>query len=264
MESTSLLLINAFLVSGWLFLFWLMSIPLRNVAIVDIAWGMGFVLISWCSAWCTSHEGINRWLLPVLVTLWGLRLSLYLLWRNHNKPEDKRYRAMREHRGQTFVYSSLWIVFGLQALLIWIVSLPVQIGIYHASPEWSVLHVIGVVLWLIGFLFETVGDYQLACFLATRESTQMVMDRGLWKYTRHPNYFGDFLVWWGFYLISLAGVAEFVWWTVIGPVIMSILLMRVSGVTLLEQTLRQSRPAYDAYCRRTSSFFPWFPRNGMA
>ena len=170
---------------------------------------------------------------------------------------------MREHRGEGFVYSSLWIVFGLQALLIWIISLPVQLGIYYAVDDWHALHVMGLVLWVTGFLFETVSDYQLASFLTKRKTGEEVMDKGLWRFTRHPNYFGDFLVWWGFFFISLAGVATQVWWTVIGPVIMSILLMRVSGVTLLEQSLLKSRPAYADYCRRTNSFFPWFPRRAF-
>ena len=255
-----ILLWNGAAVLGWMLLFWLMSIPLRNVAIVDLAWGLGFILVANLTLILTGIEGISSWLLPLLTTIWGLRLSGYLYWRNHGKPEDKRYQAMRQHRGDGFVYSSLWIVFGLQAVILWIVSLPVQIGIREAVPRWHALHLIGIALWLAGFLFETIGDYQLARFLADPASRGQVMNRGLWRYTRHPNYFGDFLVWWGLYLVSIAGTDVSTWWTIIGPLLMSFFLMRVSGVTLLESTLKTSRPGYAEYIRQTSAFFPWWPR----
>ncbi|HQR08634.1 MAG TPA: DUF1295 domain-containing protein, partial [Gemmatales bacterium] len=124
-----LFFINATVVAGWMLLFWLISIPLRNVAVVDIAWGLGFVLVAFATAWICPGEGINRWLLPVLVGIWGCRLSGYLAWRNHGKPEDKRYQVMREYRGTSFVWSSIYLVFGLQAVILWIVSLPLQVGI---------------------------------------------------------------------------------------------------------------------------------------
>jgi len=254
------MLISALVVVCWMLLFWLASIPLRNVAIVDIAWGLGFVLVAVVSAICAGGDGINRWLLPLLTIIWGVRLSGYLAWRNHGKPEDKRYQAMREHRGASFVYSSLWIVFGLQAAILWIVSLPLQVGIYYAASEWHPLHVIGLVVWLVGIVFESVGDYQLARFKSDPASAGQVMDRGLWHYTRHPNYFGDFLVWWGLFLVSLAGTVALTWWTIAGPLLMSWFLMRVSGVPLLEQSLRNTRPQYADYIRRTNAFFPWFPK----
>lgn len=250
---------NGAAVLGWMLLFWLMSIPLRNVAIVDLAWGLGFIIVANLTLILTGIEGISSWLLPLLTTIWGLRLSGYLYWRNHGKPEDKRYQAMRQHRGESFVFSSLWIVFGLQAVILWIVSLPLQIGIREAVPRWHALHLLGILLWLFGFLFETIGDYQLARFLADPASQGRVMNRGLWRYTRHPNYFGDFLVWWGLYLVSIAGTEVSTWWTIIGPLLMSFFLMRVSGVTLLESTLKTSRPGYAEYIRQTSAFFPWRP-----
>ena len=261
MSLTSLLLINATVVAGWLFLFWLFSIHLRNVAIVDIAWGLGFVLVAITSSLVTTGDGINRWLLPVLVGLWGFRLSTYLAWRNHGKPEDKRYRAMRDYRGLSFVYSSLWIVFGLQAVILWIISLPVQLGIHTAVNDWHSLHFIGIIIWLIGFLFETVSDYQLARFLGNPSSKGQVMNRGLWRYTRHPNYFGDFLIWWGLFLIAVAGTWSGTWWTMIGPLLMSYLLMRVSGVPMLEEILKTTKPDYADYVQRTNGFFPWWPKS---
>jgi len=259
MRVANYLMINATIVSGWMLLFWLCSVPVRNVAIVDIAWGLGFVLVAIVSALLPSSESVNQWLMPVMVAIWGCSLSGYLAWRNYGKPEDKRYRAMRDHRGKAFVYSSLWIVFGLQTVLLWILALPVQMGIFQTDPGWHLFHLVGIILWLVGFLFETIGDYQLARFLCDPDSRGKVMDRGLWKYTRHPNYFGDFLVWWGIYFVSLAGAAGN-WWTVIGPLLISFLLMRISGVPMLEQNLRLSRPGYAEYARSTNSFFPWWPK----
>lgn len=255
-----LFLINAVVILSWMLLFWLLSIGLRNVAIVDIAWGLGFVLVAITSQLCSASDGINHWLLPVLVGLWGCRLGLYLAWRNLGKPEDKRYRVMRDLRGPAFVYSSLWVVFLPQGALILLISLPIQAGIQEANITWHPLHIPGITLWTTGLLFEAVSDYQLARFLADPGSKGQVMNRGLWYYTRHPNYFGDFLVWWGIYCVALAGTTEHIWWTIIGPLVMSFLLMRVSGVPLLEQTLKTTRPGYADYILRTNSFFPWWPK----
>lgn len=244
----------------WMFLFWLCSIPLRNVAIVDIAWGLGFVLVANVTMLLTESSGVNAWLLPLLTTIWGCRLSIYLYLRNRDKPEDKRYRAMREYRGSRFVYSSLWVVFGLQAVILWIVSLPVQMGVIHASAHWHLLHFMGLVLWAVGFIVEAVADYQLARFQQNPGNAGQVMNRGLWRYSRHPNYFGDFMVWWGLYVVSMAGTDGMTSWTVIGPVLITYLLMRVSGVPMLESTIRVTRPGYADYVKNTNAFFPWLPR----
>ena len=198
-------------------------------------------------------------LLPVLVTIWGLRLSIYLGRRNRGKREDFRYRAMRERFGAAFPVVSLGVLFLLQAGLAWIVSLPVQAGIQGSVGEsWRSLFVVaGTVLWGIGLAFETVGDVQLARFKRDVESKGRVLDRGLWRYTRHPNYFGDFLVWWGLFVIAAATGA---WWTFVGPIVMSVLLIRVSGAGLLERTIGERRPGYADYVRRTSGFFPRPPK----
>jgi steroid 5-alpha reductase family enzyme len=150
-------------------------------------------------------------------------------------------------------------VFGLQAALSWVVSLPVQGGQVPADPDGLVLlDYVGIVVWATGLAFESIGDWQLARFKADPANLGEVMDRGLWRYTRHPNYFGDFLVWWGLYLVALATVDA--WWTVVGPLVMSVLLIRVSGAALLERSLRKRRPGYEDYVRRTSAFFPRRPR----
>ena len=198
-------------------------------------------------------------LVAVLTTLWGLRLAGYLASRNLGKGEDYRYQAMRRRLGARFPLVSLFTVFGLQGVLMWIVSLPVQTAQVPDTPSGLVaLDFAGIGLWCAGMFFETVGDLQLARFKADPGNGGRVMDRGLWRYTRHPNYFGDFCVWWGLYAIALAtGDA---WWAVVGPLVMSVLLLRVSGVTLLERHMEKRRPGYDEYARRTSEFFPRPPR----
>jgi steroid 5-alpha reductase family enzyme len=248
-------LLNACVIAGLMLTVWLISLPLRNVSIVDIAWGLGFVLVAWTSFSARPLSESNL-LLPLLTTIWGLRLSGYLAWRNIGKPEDYRYREMRYQRPRSFPIRSLLTVFALQGVLMWIIALPLQTVDLSGTPS-VVLMVIGVLLWVTGFVFESVGDWQLARFKSDPTNSGRVMDRGLWRYTRHPNYFGDFLVWWGFYLIAAAGGA---WWTVFSPILMSFLLIRVSGVALLERSLKTNRPGYEDYVARTSSFFPWPPR----
>jgi steroid 5-alpha reductase family enzyme len=195
--------------------------------------------------------------LAILVTIWGLRLSGYLAWRNWGKPEDYRYAAMRTNHGRWFPIVSLFTVFGLQGTVMWIVSLSIQVSMVRGS-SWHAGVWFGLGLWLIGLFFEAVGDYQLAAFKADPAHRGRVMDRGLWRYTRHPNYFGDFLVWWGHYFI--AAEPNTWWWTIISPVLMSFLLIRVSGVKLLENSLRTRVTGYDTYLRETSAFFPRIPK----
>ena len=251
-----ILLLNACVIAGLMLTVWLISLPLRDVSIVDIAWGLGFVLVAWTSFLAGTSSERNL-LLPVLTTAWGLRLSGYLAWRNIGKPEDYRYREMRNYRPRSFPIRSLLTVFALQGLLMWIIALPLQT--VHPSGTPSVmLMTIGALLWVIGFAFESIGDWQLARFKADPTNTGRVMDRGLWRYTRHPNYFGDFLVWWGFYLLALASGSP--WWSVVGPLVMSVLLMKVSGVTLLEKSLKHRKQGYAEYVARTNTFFPWWPR----
>jgi steroid 5-alpha reductase family enzyme len=189
----------------------------------------------------------------VLVTVWGTRLSTYLAIRNLGHGEDYRYQAMRRRWGRRFPLVSLGTVFILQATLMWIVSLPVQLTMEMSDdPGWPAF--IGIAVWGVGMLFETIGDWQLARFKRDPDNAGKVMDRGLWRLTRHPNYFGDFCVWWGLFLVAVTGVSML--WTMIGPILMSTLLLRVSGVALLEKTITSRRPGYADYVRRTSAFFP--------
>jgi steroid 5-alpha reductase family enzyme len=237
---------------------WLASIPLRDVSIVDPAWGPAFVLVAVVAALTADGCLGRRWLLAAMTGVWGLRLGMYLLVRKlGDRSEDRRYAAMRERRGAAFVPWSLVMIFGLQGLLVLIVSLPVQVAAGRGGSL-SAAVIPGVLLWLIGVGFESVGDEQLRRFKARPDSKGQVMDGGLWRYTRHPNYFGDFCVWWGLWLVALT--AGGTWWTFIGPVVMSILLIRVSGAGLLEKDIGDRRPGYVDYVRRTSGFFPLPPK----
>jgi steroid 5-alpha reductase family enzyme len=261
----SLFLTNLAVITGLMVLLWLVSLTLANASIVDIFWGLGFVTVAWLSCWLAQGHGPRAVLLVALTSVWGLRLSGYLAWRNLGHGEDPRYRAMRERIGERFWLVSLGTVFGLQGLLIAVISLPLQAGLHApALAHVTVLQGAGALVWLVGILFEAVGDLQLARFKANPANADAVMDRGLWRYTRHPNYFGDFLVWWGLYLVAVSDLdgLRTLGWTAVGPAIMSFLLMRVSGVPLLERSLRQRRPGYEAYIRRTSAFFPRPPRAG--
>lgn len=251
------LLTNLAVIATVLVVLWCLSLKLRNASIVDIFWGCGFVLIAWVSLSASGRLSSKPLILTILVSVWGLRLAGYLAWRNIGKPEDYRYAAMRERHGKRFPVVSLFTVFGIQGLLMWIIALPLQVGISQ-SQDWHPLTAIGVILWIAGLLFEAVGDYQLASFKADAANDGRVMNRGLWRYTRHPNYFGDFLVWWGFYMVAIE--SDSWWWTIIGPLVMSFLLIRVSGVRLLESSLRKRVGGYEEYVRDTSAFFPLPPK----
>jgi len=237
---------------------WLVSLLLKNSSIVDIFWGTGFVILAWVYFVLTPDGFMTRKLiLVILVSIWGLRLSLYILWRNLGKPEDFRYQKWREESSSRWWWKSYFQVFMLQGLLLWIISTPLLAAQIHPAPErLTVLDIFGVVLWAFGFYFETTGDLQLARFKANPVNRGKVLEHGVWRYTRHPNYFGDAAQWWGYFLIATANGG---WWTIFSPILMTTLLMRVSGVTLLERTL-EIRPGYKEYIEKTSAFIPWFPR----
>jgi steroid 5-alpha reductase family enzyme len=232
---------------------WILSLPLRNVSIVDSLWSLLFVLAGGTYAMTSAVAMSARTLLVLtLVTLWALRLSVYITWRNRGHGEDPRYQAIRARNEPNFSFKSLYLVFGLQAVMAWIISLPLLGAVLSVRPL-GPLDAAGALAWLLGFTFEAGGDWQLARFKADPKNRGRVMDRGFWRYTRHPNYFGDFCVWWGLYLIAVSAGA---WWSFLGPLLMSVLLMRVSGVTLLEKDIGERRPQYADYIRRTNAFFP--------
>ncbi len=237
-------------------LLWLISLALKDASIVDIFWGLGFVVVAWICYFATNGFAPRKLLLTTLVTIWGLRLALYLFWRNHGKGEDYRYQSMRKRIGKNFPLVSLVVVFVFQGVLIWLISLPIQAA-QASSEQFTAFDFIGVALWAIGLTFEAVGDWQLATFKSDPSNKGKVMNRGLWRYTRHPNYFGDALLWWGVFCFALPKG----WWTMVSPLAMTVLLLKISGVALLEKTLSKTKPQYEAYVRRTNAFLPWFPKN---
>ena len=250
------LAVSAAAIAVLMFSTWLLSLALRDASIVDIIWGAGFVVVAW-STFVAADGGPRELLVALMVTAWGLRLSAYLWWRNHGKGEDYRYVAMRKHFGAKFPIVSLFTVFGLQGVLMWIVSLPVQVS-SASRTDIDLFLVLGAALWIVGLGFESVGDAQLAQFKANPANAGTVMDRGLWRFTRHPNYFGDFCVWWGIYVTALG--TPWGWATIMGPIAMSTLLIRVSGKGLLEKTIGRRRAGYDKYIATTSGFFPRPPK----
>lgn len=237
---------------------WIVSVIIHNASIVDIVWGLGFVVVAWVGRIVGDGNDARQWLITLLTTLWGLRLAGYLAWRNTGHGEDFRYRSMRKRWGSRFPVVSLVTVFGLQGTLMWIVSLGVQLGQADATPDLGVLALIGVLVYAVGLFFEVIGDAQLTKFKADPNSAGKVMDRGLWRYTRHPNYFGDACVWWGLSLIAAETGSGA--WGLIGAAVMSFFLRRVSGVTMLERSLKKRREGYAEYIARTSPFLPRPPK----
>lgn len=262
MEWSQIVAWNFLLVMGCMLALWALSVPLRNASIVDIFWGPGFALISALSLWLAEGYGPRQWLLAGMTVIWGLRLGAWLALRNVGHGEDPRYARWRkriEARGGSFTWHSLVWVFGLQGVLMLVISLPVQFGQLAGSPaRLGPLAWVGVALWAAGLFFEAVGDWQLRRFRSDPANRGRVLETGLWRYTRHPNYFGDALLWWGIWLVAADAPAAA--WTVVGPVVMTALLLRFSGVPILEKSLTATRPGYADYVRRTSAFLPRPPK----
>jgi steroid 5-alpha reductase family enzyme len=255
----SVLGLNLLVILALMICLWGLSLVLKDAGIADIFWGLGFVIIAWITF--VTAEGFvgRRSLITLLVTVWGLRLSLHIAFRNLGKGEDRRYRAWREKYGDRYWWVSLFTVFLTQGLLLWTIALVCQAGQLSRIPDTFVLlDVLGFLVWTTGFCFEAVADRQLQRFKADPSNKGKVMDRGLWGYSRHPNYFGESLIWWGLFLITMADPQNV--WTVISPVTITFLLLKVSGVSLLEKTIKERRPEYVDYVKRTPAFVPWFPK----
>lgn len=238
---------------------WALSTRLRDVGIVDIAWGADGALIALITFLLTDGPLPRRLILTAMVTIWGVRLALYVGLRNRGKAEDFRYAAWRAEHGAAWPLRSLFTVFLFQASLIWAITIPVQLAQSSDGPSsLGLLEYFGLFLWFLGFLVEGVADRQLKTFLATPGSKGKVMDRGLWRYSRHPNYFGESLVWWGIFFV--AAPVPWGWVTIFSPLLMTFFLLKVSGVPLLEEGLAQRREGYREYMKRTSMFIPWPPK----
>ena len=240
---------------GFGFIGWVISVFRSNVTHVDSMWSMFFViamLVYVDAAPITTNRTI---LVLALILLWALRLCIYLTKRNWSPHEDHRYLAIRDNN-KPFWIKSLYIVFVFQVVLAWIISLPL-LGISYSLKPLEYLDYCGIALWIFGFYWEVLGDAQLAHFKANKANTGKVLNTGVWHYSRHPNYFGECCTWWAYYLISFAAGA---WWSFPAPLLMTFLLLKVSGVELLEKDIAERRPAYLKYIKTTPSFIPWFPK----
>lgn len=249
------MLVSLVALASCLFLLWAISVRIRDSSIIDLFWAPAFSVIAWpmIVEGGLTPRGV---LVGVLLSVWGVRLAAYLAKRNLGHGEDKRYTAMRQNHGDAWWWRSLFIVFGLQGALAWLVSWPVRVVAEQAPGDWQWTDGLGAALVAFGIAFEALGDWQLAAFKRDPANKGKIMDRGVWRYTRHPNYFGNFVLWWGFGVFGLAAGA---WWSLVGPLVMSVLLIKVSGKDLLEKGMR-SRPGYDAYIAKTSGFVPLPPR----
>ena len=236
---------------------WMVSVAIRNVSFVDSLWSLFFLIAAVTFAVHAGLPSARGMLVTALVAVWALRLSAYITARNWGEPEDYRYRTIRENNEPGFAFKSLYIVFGLQGALAWLISLPLLPAIMVPGGI-GLLEILAAMLWTVGFAFEAVGDYQLARFKRDPANRGRVLDSGLWRYTRHPNYFGDFCIWWAFYLFAVAAGG---WWTIMSPLLMSFLLLKVSGVAMLERSIGERRPDYASYVRRTNAFIPGPPRS---
>lgn len=243
---------------GWVTLLWLVSLRLKDSSIIDIGWGPGFVILALVySVLIEDSYSTRQLLVVVLVTVWGLRLGAHIFWRNKGKGEDPRYQKWRKAAGKAWWWQSYFQVFILQGAIMNIVAVPLLVAQYNTTARLTLIDGLALMIWLIGFIFEAGGDWQLTRFKANPANKGKVLDTGLWRYTRHPNYFGDACQWWGFYGFALAVGG---WWSIFAPIIMTLLLLRVSGVALLEKSLVETKPQYRDYIQKTSAFIPRPPR----
>jgi steroid 5-alpha reductase family enzyme len=235
---------------------WLASLAKNDVSIADSLWPLFILLAATTYAIAAPQTGPRAVVVVTLVAIWALRLAAHITWRSWGEPEDRRYKAMRARNEPYFRWKSLGLVFGLQATLAWVVSLSALAAVINPQP-WNWIDTLGVCIVFFGATFEAVADLQLARFKADAANRGQVMDRGLWRISRHPNYFGEFCVWWGIYLMALSTQA---WWAIASPVLMTVLLLKVSGVALQERDITERRPGYREYTARTNAFFPGWTR----
>jgi steroid 5-alpha reductase family enzyme len=249
-------LVGLAVILGITFLLWLLSLSLRDASIADPFWAPGFFVVAGTYAVAYGASGTRALVVLSLVAAWAGRLGMHLFTRNRQEGEDRRYQAMRAAQGPRFPLLSLLTVFWLQAVLLWIISMPL-LGAFAGTRPFGLWDWVGVVLIATGIVFEAVADAQLHGFKEDPLNAGSVMDRGLWRYSRHPNYFGNSVMWWGFYAMAVGAGAA---WTAFSPLLMTFLLLRVSGVTMLERDIEERRPGYGDYIARTSAFVPRRPQ----
>jgi steroid 5-alpha reductase family enzyme len=237
--------------------FWfIVSLLKKRNDVADIAWGLGFVLVAWASHFIAHEFSLRILIVNTLVTIWGLRLALHIYTRNKGKAEDFRYKAWREQWGKWFLVRSYLQVFLLQGLFLFLISLPVIFINQNRGPI-SIFDFLGIAVWIIGFYFEAVGDWQLSQFIKDPSNKGKIIQSGLWKYSRHPNYFGEVVQWWGIFLMAISLPNGII--TIIGPLTITILILFVSGIRMLEKKYA-GRADFEDYKRRTSAFIPLPPK----
>ncbi len=251
------------LIAAIVTLLWILSVRLRDASIIDIFWGPGFFILAlfWFIIADRQDDSagnpVRSQILLGMVFLWAVRLAWHIGRRNIGKGEDSRYRKWRANNGPHWWLLSYPKVYLLQAILMWVLAVPICVGIASDSNSFSVISLIGVIIWVIGFLFETIADFQLSRFKADPSNKGKLLTTGLWKFSRHPNYFGEATLWFGFWLVVLP-VGP--WWLVGCPLLMLFLLLKVSGVSLLEESMKTDKPGYSEYIKRTNAFIPWLQR----
>ncbi len=253
---------NYFLTLGlvlfvYMSLWFIFSLIKKRNDVADVAWGLGFVLMTWTSFFLNGDFGARGLLVGVLVSIWGLRLAWHIHARNHGKTEDYRYLAWRKEWGKWFYLRSYFQVYILQGVLLFLIAVPLFIINKNVGVELGLLDFAGVMVWIIGFCFESVGDAQLAKFISDPTNKGKLMKSGLWAYTRHPNYFGEVTQWWGIWLVALSVTNG--WFGIIGPITITFLILKVSGVPMLEKKMAEN-PDFAEYKRQTSVFIPMLPR----
>jgi steroid 5-alpha reductase family enzyme len=239
--------------------FWfVVSLLTKRNDVADVAWGLGFVLLAWASFFIGETNGIIGIIVTLLVTVWGLRLAWHVHSRNKGKAEDYRYLAWRKEWGKWFYPRSYAQVYMLQGALLFLIALPVLVINKNFGGDLNILVMLGIAVWIVGFFFEVVGDWQLARFIKNEANKGKLMTRGLWRYTRHPNYFGEVTLWWGIWLVALS--VPYGWLTIIGPLTITVLILKVSGIPMLEKKMAE-HPDFAEYKKKTSVFIPWFRKN---
>jgi len=257
MELLTSLWISAAAIFAYMTFAFLVAVIRRDNSLADFFWGLGFVLVALLTLFLRSDFEAQQVLVTVLVFVWGLRLSIYVLIRNRGKGEDPRYKQWREEWGRYFLLRSYLQVFILQGVFMFLILVPVVIVNTYSADFSAPAAMVGGLVWLLGFYFESVGDYQLYRFLRNPANRGKIMDSGLWRYTRHPNYFGEVTQWWGIFVIAAA--VPYGWIGVVGPLTITYLILRVSGIPMTEKMF-EGNPAFEEYKRHTSIFFPWFRR----
>lgn len=246
------------LILGFMTAVWLVSLVLKKASIADPFWGLGFVVVAVYYHLSTANDSLRKVVVLMLVTIWGLRLFGYLLWRGYGQPEDYRYAQFRKNYGpHRYWWVSFFQVFVLQGILLWLISAPLLSTQYYIDQQLGLLDGLAIVFFLVGITFEAGGDYQLVKFKSNPLNKGKVLTTGFWRFTRHPNYFGDACVWWGFALFSIAAGS---YWPALSSLLMTLLLLKVSGVAMLEKTLTTTKPGYSEYIRTTNAFLPGKPR----